>query len=211
MTQLPNGVQLQKSQKNEKSLGRSSYSFLRRLSRGAKSREENMTQLRISEQNISESNISEQQISEQRPRMDQRTLSNIRSSNQFSDAKVQADFQDLYKAIANHVRQYYSDEYCRQENLRTAIASISAGLPITVLDLNRLLRRGDTRLGILFLCISWTILNRCLLIRLGICNSPGSTFLPPEVVETFQNFNLGRVDTEAGIDEHNESMLTQIP
>ncbi|OAG03038.1 uncharacterized protein CC84DRAFT_1166807 [Paraphaeosphaeria sporulosa] len=34
------------------------------------------------------------------------------------------------------------------------------------------------------------MLSRCLLLKLGMSNSPGSSFLPPEIVECFQSFSM---------------------
>ncbi|KAF2245602.1 hypothetical protein BU26DRAFT_71738 [Trematosphaeria pertusa] len=70
-----------------------------------------------------------------------------------------------------------------------------------------LLGDAKTRLATLALCISWTILSRSLLLKLGISSSPGSTFLPPELVECFQSFSLGKGAVTLGMYEPNPTFF----
>ncbi|KAF2122284.1 hypothetical protein BDV96DRAFT_141325 [Lophiotrema nucula] len=63
---------------------------------------------------------------------------------------------------------------------------------------------NQLRHGALALCIGWTILSRSLLLKLGMSNSPGSTFLPPEIVECFQSFSIGAKEMDGVTAEHDK-------
>ena len=109
-----------------------------------------------------------------------------------SNAAIADGFSNLYTAVFSHVKTYYSIGQVETTPSQYALEHAYAGLAIPFPQLAMLLKDIQTRQGALTLCISWTILSRSLLLKLGLSNSPGSTFLPPEIVECFQSFSLGK-------------------
>ncbi|KAK7192097.1 hypothetical protein PSPO01_01669 [Paraphaeosphaeria sporulosa] len=107
-----------------------------------------------------------------------------------SDASIHADFFDLYASIIDHVRNYYSCESIGATASQTDIEPAIVGLSIPWTRIRVLLHKPRYRREILTLCIAWVMLSRCLLLKLGMSNSPGSSFLPPEIVECFQSFSM---------------------
>jgi hypothetical protein len=103
------------------------------------------------------------------------------------DGHLAKSFNSLHTAILNHVTKYYCPS--SGDNVpQSAIQHATVGMPVLLAAIS-LLRNEQTRLAALGLCISWTTLSRSLLLRLGISNSSGSTFLP-EIVECFQSFSV---------------------
>jgi hypothetical protein len=109
-----------------------------------------------------------------------------------SNAAIHADYFDLYASIASHVRRFYSRKFFDEMASQGEVEHALSGLPIPWTRIRILLHDPKDRHGILTLCISWVTLSRCLLLKPGMNNSPGSSFLPPEVVECFQSFSLVR-------------------
>jgi hypothetical protein len=107
-----------------------------------------------------------------------------------SDASIHADFLDLYRSITRHVENFYSADVNIRPASQEEIELATAGLSLPWASLRVLLHDPRQRPGILVLCIAWATLSRCLLLKLGMSNSPGSSFLPPEIVECFQSFSL---------------------
>lgn len=109
-----------------------------------------------------------------------------------SDAAIHADFLDLYDSITRHVEDYYSADVSIRPASQEEIELATAGLFLPWESVRVLLQNPQQRRGVLVLCIAWATLSRCLLLKLGMSNSPGSSFLPPEIVECFQSFSLLR-------------------
>jgi hypothetical protein len=126
-----------------------------------------------------------------------------------SDGTIHADFFDLYASIINHVRDYYSFESFGATASQVDIEPAITGLSIPWTQIRILLHNPRYRHGILTLCIAWVTLSRCLLLKLGMSNSPGSSFLPPEIVECFQSFSLIQGLTRLDLDVSHQSKLAQ--
>lgn len=109
-----------------------------------------------------------------------------------SSSELSKHFSGLHEVIIAHVRRFYSTEGVDKRISQNIIEHASAGINLPWPQILGLLGDVDTRLSTLALCISWTILSRTLLLRLGASNSPDSTFLPPEIIECFQSFSLGK-------------------
>lgn len=101
---------------------------------------------------------------------------------------VKALLDDLKQSIETHVTQFYHYKEDVEIN-QYAIEHATTGMSISWLNMVKLLSDQTTRAGAIELCIAWTLLSRCLLLRLGVSNNPGSTFLPPEIVECFQSMS----------------------
>ena len=118
-----------------------------------------------------------------------------------STADISVHFSNLHTAITTHVRKYYSVEDAEKRISQAVIEHGSTGINLPWPQILGLLGDGNTRLAMLALCITWTVLSRTLLLKLGTANSPGSTFLPPEIVECFQSFSLGKGAVTLGKDD----------
>lgn len=116
------------------------------------------------------------------------------------DNLIQSDYDDLFQSIVNHVRTYYTMDVCGQA-LKAKITHATAGLYLPTQKIMSLLNHPRTREGALVMCISWKILSRCLLLKFGINNRPGSTFLPPEIAECFKSFSFSQVIREGNFHE----------
>lgn len=103
---------------------------------------------------------------------------------------IAEDYANLQNSIVSHVRKYYSPRPDYPSVTQTVIEHASSGIMILSPQIRSFLGDPKTTLGTLSLCISWTILSRSLLLKLGMSNSSGSSFLPPEIVECFQSFSL---------------------
>jgi hypothetical protein len=122
------------------------------------------------------------------------------------DAAIETEFNALYQAIISHVREFYSIDKAANGASQAINEHATAGLGIPWPQVLSLLGEHSTRLGALALCVGWTILSRSLLLKLGMSNSPGSTFLPPEIVECFQTFSVGGA-VMLGMDDPSQGML----
>ena len=125
-----------------------------------------------------------------------------------TDSDIESEFVSLQQAITDHVHKFYSKTKAETSVSRSAVEHATAGLSVPWLTFLSLLGEKQTRFGTLIMCIGWTILSRSLLLRLGLSNSPGSTFLPPEIVECFQSFSLGLSAAMGGNEEHGQGMLS---
>jgi hypothetical protein len=117
------------------------------------------------------------------------------------DAVISEQFASLRDVIVSHVQKFYSAKPVNASISQALVEHASTGITLPWPQIISLLGESRTRLATLALCISWTILSRSLLLKLGISNSPGSTFLPPELVECFQSFSLGKGAVTLGKDE----------
>lgn len=127
------------------------------------------------------------------------SLSGVRDSLPFET--IAGDFSDLRDAIFAHVNKYYIVEPLDGGATQATIAHASTGITIPWSQIRTLLDDGRSRLAMIGLCISWTILSRSLLLNVGISNAPGSSLLPPEIVECFQSFSLGKGALSLDMDE----------
>lgn len=118
-----------------------------------------------------------------------------------SDAVITDTFHALYKAVISHVHKFYSLEQVDKGASQLDIEHATHGLGIPWPQMISLLSDRTTRQAALTLCISWTILSRSLLLKFGMSNSPGSTFLPPEIVECFQSFSVEKTAVVLETDE----------
>ena len=107
-----------------------------------------------------------------------------------SDSSIHCDFEDLYVSIVEHVGSYYVSGPTEVVPSQGDIEVAATGLSVPWPQIQRLLKDPENRHGVLTLCIAWVTLSRCLLLKLGMSNSPGSSFLPPEIVECFQSFAM---------------------
>ncbi|KAJ4367812.1 hypothetical protein N0V86_009648 [Didymella sp. IMI 355093] len=110
-----------------------------------------------------------------------------------SDQEILQEFSDLYEAILAHVKKFYTTGPIHtggasQIMIEQANASVLLPWP-QILDL---LNDPKSRLGVLAMCIGRTILSRTLMLRVGTTNNPSATFLPPELVDCFQSFCVGK-------------------
>ncbi|KAJ4289116.1 hypothetical protein N0V90_011458 [Kalmusia sp. IMI 367209] len=119
------------------------------------------------------------------------------------DSEILKAFSRLHQAIIGHVRKFYTPKGPEKCLSQAVIEHASAGIALPWPQILGLLGDTDTRLATLTLCIAWTILSRSLLVKLGTSSSPGSTFLPPEIVECFQSFSLGKGAITLGKDNTN--------
>jgi hypothetical protein len=101
-------------------------------------------------------------------------------------------YSDLNVAIVSHVQKFYTARPAHGGVSQIVIEHASTGMMIPSPQLRALLTDSTSTLATLSLCISWTILSRSLLLKLGISSSPGSSFLPPGIVECFQSISFGR-------------------
>ncbi|KAF2639637.1 hypothetical protein P280DRAFT_44268 [Massarina eburnea CBS 473.64] len=113
------------------------------------------------------------------------------------------EYSHLHDAIVSHVRRFYSATSSRGAVSHAVVEHASTGMMIPWPQVRSLLGDSTSTLATLSLCITWTILSRSLLLKLGISNSPGSSFLPPEIVECFQSFSMGRAAVTLEMDEAN--------
>lgn len=109
-----------------------------------------------------------------------------------SNFAIQAEFADLFESTKTHVQRFYNLDTIGTVASRDIIEHATTGLSIPSALIQKLLRNNLERQSMLILVIGWATLSRCLLLKLGMSNSPSSTFLPPEIVECFQAFALGR-------------------
>lgn len=109
------------------------------------------------------------------------------------DGTILQEFADLYEAILAHVKEFYtSDPKHTGGASQIMIEQASAGVLLPWPQILDLLDDEKTRIGVLAMCIGRTVLSRSLLLRVGTTNSLGATFLPPELVDCFQSFCIGK-------------------
>lgn len=118
-----------------------------------------------------------------------------------SEVTITDTFTALHQAIATHVHRHYSLSQLDEGASRGNINRATSGLETSWTQIAELLNDQTTRLGALSLCIGWTILSRTLLLESTPGNSPGSTFLPPEILQCFQSFS---VEVDAAVLEANK-------
>lgn len=117
--------------------------------------------------------------------------------------EVLLQFTGLHNLVIDHIRKFYSVDGAERYVSQSVIEHASTGIILPWTQILGLLGHAETRLATLAMCIAWTILSRSLLLKLGTSHSPGSTFLPPEIVECFQSFSLGRGALTLGKDDPN--------
>ncbi|KAK7182414.1 hypothetical protein PSPO01_11648 [Paraphaeosphaeria sporulosa] len=125
------------------------------------------------------------------------------TEGQISSAELLKQFSGLHEVIVAHVHKFYSEDDAEKGISQSVIEHASTGISLPWPQILGLLGDGKTRMAMLAMCIAWTILSRSLLLNLGISNSPGSTFLPPEIVECFQSFSFGKGAVTLRKDEPN--------
>lgn len=109
------------------------------------------------------------------------------------DETILHEFADLYEAIFAHVEEFYTSDPKRTGGAsQIMIEQASAGVLLPWPQILDLLDDGRTRIGVLAMCIGRTVLSRSLMLRVGTTNSLGATFLPPELVDCFQSFCIGK-------------------
>ncbi|KAJ8113539.1 hypothetical protein OPT61_g4345 [Boeremia exigua] len=109
------------------------------------------------------------------------------------DEGLVQQFSDLYSATLIYVKKFYTDGPIRTGGAsQMMIEQANSGVLLPWPQILDLLRDRKTRLGILVMCIGRVILSRILLLKLATSNSLGATLLPPEVVDCFQSFCIGR-------------------
>lgn len=111
-----------------------------------------------------------------------RAPSTCATQRPLSSTELLAQFSDLHDAILAHVHKFYSGDGAGKRISRSVIEHASTGITLPWPQILGLLGDSDTKLAMLATCIAYTILGRSLLLKLGISNSPSSTFLPPEIV-----------------------------
>ncbi|KAL1608585.1 hypothetical protein SLS60_003529 [Paraconiothyrium brasiliense] len=117
------------------------------------------------------------------------------------NAELSKQFSGLHDIIVAHVHKFYSSNDVEQRISQSDIEHASTGMVLPWPQILGLLGDANTRTATLAMCIAWTILSRSLLLKLGISNSTGSTFLPPEFVECFQSFSLVKGAVTLGEDK----------
>ncbi|KAF1949018.1 hypothetical protein CC80DRAFT_281640 [Byssothecium circinans] len=117
------------------------------------------------------------------------SISGVRETSTLTD--IANEYSNLRDAIVSHVRKFYSPQSNHGPASQSIIEHASTGMILAWPQVRSLLGDSTSTLATLSLCITWTILSRGLLLKLGISNSPGCSFLPPEIVECFQSFCLG--------------------
>lgn len=109
------------------------------------------------------------------------------------DDVIVQKFSELYEATVSYIKKFYTEGPIESGGAsQLMIEQASAGVLLPWPEILDLLNDGNTRFGILVMCIGRIILSRSLLLKLGTGNSLGATLLPPEVVECFQSFCYGR-------------------
>ncbi|KAJ4984451.1 hypothetical protein SVAN01_10086 [Stagonosporopsis vannaccii] len=109
------------------------------------------------------------------------------------DHIISRHFSDLYEATVAYVRKFYTPAPVHGGGAsQMMIEQASSGVLLPWPEILDLLSDSNTRLGTLVMCIGRVMLSRSLLLKLGTSNSLGATLLPPEVVECFQSFCMGR-------------------
>ncbi|KAF2793452.1 hypothetical protein K505DRAFT_417789 [Melanomma pulvis-pyrius CBS 109.77] len=117
------------------------------------------------------------------------------------DSAIEAEFHDIYRAIIVHVQKFYSTDPVEKTASHAIVVNATIGLSVPWPQTLSLLGDSATRQGALAMCIGSTVLSRSLLLKLGVSYSPGSTLLPPEIVECFQTFSTGLGPVMIGPDE----------
>ncbi|PVH97128.1 hypothetical protein DM02DRAFT_91747 [Periconia macrospinosa] len=107
-------------------------------------------------------------------------------------AVIAEEYSSLHDSITSHVRRFYAPRSTYPGVTQTVIEHASTGVMVPWFQIRSFLDDRTTTLATLSLCITWAILSRSLLLKLGISNSSGSSFLPPEIVALFQSFSLGK-------------------
>jgi hypothetical protein len=103
------------------------------------------------------------------------------------------EFSSLYEAIIAYIRMFYTvGPVLSGGASQIMIEQASTGLLLPWPQILDLLGDAKTRLGVLTMVIARSILSRSCLLKPGISNRPGATFLPPEVVDCFQSFCVGK-------------------
>lgn len=109
------------------------------------------------------------------------------------DEAIVEEFANLHKAVISHVNKFYTRGSIQSGGAtQIMIEQASAGVLLPWPQILDLLSDSKTRLRVLAMCIGRTMLSRSLLLRLGTTNSLGATFLPPELVDCFQSFCIGK-------------------
>jgi hypothetical protein len=120
-------------------------------------------------------------------------------SGRIPDQVVLQEYAALYEAIIAYTKKYYTSGSTENGGAsQIIIEQASAGVLLPWPQVLDLLNNPKTRLGILAMCISRTLLSRSLLLKLGVCNNSGGTFLPPEIIDCFQSFCSGKSTTTLG-------------
>ena len=109
------------------------------------------------------------------------------------DAVILQEFLDLFNDILTHVRKFYTTGPIQSGGAsQIMIEQVSAGVLLPWPQILDLLSDPNTRPGTLVMCIGRTMLSRSLLLKLSSNNTSGATFLPPELIDTFQSFCIGK-------------------
>jgi hypothetical protein len=137
------------------------------------------------------------------PRPPSRLHSTYGIRGNLPDVAITERFSDLHDGIQSHVNQFYTTNPVVWSVSQVVVEHASTGIMLPWPQIFGLLGQPRTRLATLTLCIAWTVLSRSLMLRLGISSSPGSTFLPPELIECFQSFSLSKGPVTLGKDESN--------
>lgn len=136
-----------------------------------------------------------------------RPYSTIGLRDIITDSAIEVEFYNLYQAIIVHVQKFYSTDPVERSASHAIVVNATIGLSVPWPQTLSLLGDAKTRQGVLAMCIGSTVLSRSLLLKLGVSCSPGSTLLPPEIVECFQTFSTGLGPAMLGPDEPRQGML----
>ena len=109
------------------------------------------------------------------------------------DAVILQKFLDLFNDILTHVKKFYTTGpiQCGGAS-QIMVEQASAGVLLPWPQILDLLSDPHTRPRTLVMCIGRIMLSRSLLLKLGSNNTSGATFLPPELIDTFQSFCIGK-------------------
>lgn len=123
-----------------------------------------------------------------------------------SDMFVRADYLDLHRSIIIHVQRYYSASTTEDKPSQYETEHATIGLDIPWHRILVLMENERARREILFLCIGKAILGRCLLLKSGTSFGTYNSFLPSELIESFQSFCFDKVLEEEGNDNDIEGL-----
>lgn len=106
-----------------------------------------------------------------------------------SDPAIQNLMSQLERSIRSHVASFYGN--VRHVVIEPpAMERATIGLHVSWLPLEKLLCEPKTRADAITLCISWTLLSRCLLLKDGVRNNLDTSLLPPELVDCFRSMSF---------------------
>ena len=109
------------------------------------------------------------------------------------DEAILREFSDLYEQTQNHTKKFYTNGSIKSGGAsQIMIEQASAGVLLPWPQILDLLNDPKTRTATLTMCIGRTMLSRSLLLKLGSSGVVGATFLPPEIVDCFQSFCIGK-------------------